>query len=302
MVLKHKGTKTQRILAYCLILCSLIFPSCTEEITIHTDNSEPVIVIYGILTDRLDYQSVKINTSSPYFDDQPNKAISGAEVTITDSENNEYTLLESKSEPGIYLTTTRWSAQIGVDYFLRVEVDFDSDGVTEVYEASTSILPVVDDFSIEVRPINIMGHKNYSIDLYAYETPGEDYYLCKYLVNDSLVTAKISRYQVLDDTMFDGQYINQLTLTYFDDVSEWEDDDEEQRKESVYIKSGDKIELQMSKIPKGYYNFISQCQKEMSGSNPFFGGPASNITTNISNGGAGYFSGYCINWATAKTP
>jgi hypothetical protein len=37
----------------------------------------------------------------------------------------------------------------------------------------------------------------------------------------------------------------------------------------------------------------------MNGENPFFGGPASNIITNISNGGLGYFTTYA--GSTAET-
>jgi hypothetical protein len=37
----------------------------------------------------------------------------------------------------------------------------------------------------------------------------------------------------------------------------------------------------------------------MSGENPFFGGPASNIITNISNGGRGFFTTYPL--STTKT-
>ena len=74
------------------------------------------------------------------------------------------------------------------------------------------------------------------------------------------------------------------------------------RNQSVYLDSGDKVELQMSRIPKGYFDSVTQCQSEMGGSNPFFGGPPANITTNISNGGVGYFVGYCISRAEAITP
>lgn len=272
----------------------LFLVGCTEAIDIHTDNSEPVIVIYGTITDEIKQQEVRITRSSPYFDDKSNPSISGAKVTITSSENKVYKLEEDESNPGYYRSLISWAAKVGVEYTLDVEVDFDDDGVMDNYQAATQILPTVTLDSIKIVPMTIMGHANYALNIYGEEPPTEDFYLFKFNINDSLYTKKISQFIVSDDVMFSGQYINGITINYFNDISEWEDDSDEQRKNSIYIKTGDKVEAQMSSVPKGYYDFIIQCWSEMNGENPMFGGPASNITTNISNGGVGFFTGYCI--------
>ncbi|GHU96571.1 hypothetical protein FACS1894156_7840 [Bacteroidia bacterium] len=57
---------------------------------------------------------------------------------------------------------------------------------------------------------------------------------------------------------------------------------------------GDTVRLSFGRIQKGYYNFILQCQDEKEGGSSFFSSPASNINTNISNGGIGYFSCYSV--------
>lgn len=285
---------------YFFLLFLFFFFSCTEEITIDTDNSEPVVVIYGELTDKFTHQSVKITWSSPYFDSQPNAGISEAKVIITGSNDKTYELFENDTVPGLYETKMRWAAKAGVTYSLKVEID--SDRYVKTYEASTTIIPPIAIDSITIVPVNIMGHKNYAVNLYGNELEGEDFYLCKYVVKDSIISNKISQYRTLDDVMFDGQYVKGFALELFDNIENWETDSEESRKHSVYLASGDKVELQMSRIPKSYFDFITQCQREMGGSNPFFGGPPANITTNITNGGRGYFSGYCISRAEATTP
>jgi hypothetical protein len=129
------------------------------------------------------------------------------------------------------------------------------------------------------------------------DSPGENYYLFNVSYNDSLLTAKLSNYEISDNSFFKGQYVKGQ-LYRFDDISEWEKDSEENRKRSVYLQPGDTVEAGLSLISKGYYDFISQCQREKSGENPMFGGPASNIATNISNGGVGYFTGYCTTKAS----
>ena len=274
--------------------------SCTEEITIHTDNSKPVVVIYGILTDEFTYKSIKITRSSPYFDNQPDAGISGATVKITGSDSNTYEFFENDSVPGLYETKTQWAAIAGVSYSLKVEVN--SDDGKKTYEASTTILPPIEIDSITINAVDIMGNKRYALNLYLNDPEGEDFYLCKYLVKDSLVNSNISRYRMLDDTMFDGQYLNGFTLMFFEDIKDREADSEETRKHSVYLDSEDKVELQMSRVTKGYFDFVTQCRREMNGSNPFFGGPPANIVTNITNGGVGYFSGYCISRSEAIAP
>jgi len=69
-----------------------------------------------------------------------------------------------------------------------------------------------------------------------------------------------------------------------------------------YVKQGDKITLCISLIEKGYHDFLLQCQSERRGENPFFGGPASNITTNITNGGVGYFAAFSTTRLDAYIP
>jgi hypothetical protein len=274
-------------------LVGLFLIGCTEPFDIKTDDSPPVIVIYGELTDEFKNQTVMISRSSPYFDDEPNRGISGAEVTIQSSNDEIYHLLENDSIKGLYYSKTQFSAQIGVNYSLSVEVDFDHDGIPDKYEASTTILPVVIPDSLTLEPVEMFGHKNYFLYMHFQAPPEETYYLFKINYNDSLVTAKLSRYLISDDALFRGQYAKG-NLYRFDDISNWETDPEENREHSIYLQPGDEIEARVSLISKGYFDFINQCQGEQSGENPMFGGPASNIATNISNGGVGYFSGYCI--------
>lgn len=269
----------------------LILIACTEPIEIKTTDFEPVIVIYGVLTDEWEQQTVRITRSAPYFSNEPNPTVSGAEVIITSSEGEEFILLYGNSS-GNYVSHRIWAAKSGVTYTLNVNVDCNNTGNIDNYQASTIFSPPVYLDSIQVVPIDIMGHANYALNIYGQDSDAEEYYLFRLKVNDFLVTNYLSEYILTDDAMFNGQYIDGLTIYYFNDIAEWKTDSEEQRKNSVYIQSGDKVEVEISVIPKAYYDFILQCQSEMRGENPMFGGPASNISTNISNGGIGFFTGY----------
>lgn len=286
--------KRKNLFIYLFIFFFILLEGCTEPFYIETEDAQPVIVIYGIITDEYKRQSVKVSSSAPYFQEQPAPLISGAEVKILTSEDEVYYLFEEPEYSGTYVSTQAWQAKEGVEYSLEVKTDFNKDGVDELYQASTVILPAVFLDSIKIKPITIMGHKNYSLNIYGQDPPEENYFSFNVSVNGISVTEKITKGIITKDEQFNGLYISGLTLQYFDNISEWEKDSDEDRERSVYLKSGDVITLHTSSISKGYFEFISQCIKEKNGENPMFGGPASNIITNITNGGVGYFSGYCI--------
>jgi len=277
-----------------LILSIFLLASCTAPFDIQTNDSPPVIVIVGTITNEYKIQEIRISRSAPYFANQHNAPVLGASVTITSSLNEVFAFEESNAVQGLYRSKKTWSAQPGVTYNLTVDVDFDNDGINEIYEAETFIpfAEVLD--SVQIKPIKIMGHNNHAVNIYAMDPPDTNFYLFTFFVNDTLATKKVSQYVTTDDKIFNGQYVNGITISYFGDISEWEKDSEERRNESVYVKSGDKIRVRLMSITEGYFNFINQCQREIGGENPIFGGPASNITTNISNSGVGYFTGYCF--------
>jgi hypothetical protein len=281
-----------------------LLSSCVESFNIETNNSPPVIVIYGCLTNETAFHSVKVSASSPYFDTVPNKGISNATVTVTSSENSVFHFKETDSVPGLYLTVNRETGIPGTTYSLSVEVDFDNDGVNERYTALSTMPDIINVDSIEVKKTELMGYKFFNLLFFAQDPPDENYYLGKYRINDSAVLSSINRFVPMQDAAFNGQYINGQVIQRFWDRTEKErlesdGDDDEYARGRVYLSSGDTVTFSLCHIEKDYYNFINQCQNEMNGENPFFGGPAANIITNISNGGRGFFTSYPVSVAKA---
>ena len=270
----------------------LFLAGCTEPFNIRTDDADPKIVIYGVLTDYLSLQEIYIGSTAPYFSEEPNPPVLGAKVSITPSEGKIINYTENPDSPGYYRSPSVWQIKEGKSYLLKVEVDFDGDGISDFYEATAEAPMRAYLDSIDIAPITIMGHKNYAINIYGQDSPEEEYYLFHFYVNGDVVLSKTTDYVLTDDAMFNGEYIDGLTIRYCNDISEYEKDSEERQKESIYLQSGDSIAVETSLITKGYYNFILQCMNEKSGENPMLGGPPSNIISNISNGGIGYFTAY----------
>ncbi|MDR0698989.1 MAG: DUF4249 domain-containing protein [Tannerella sp.] len=281
------------------------FFSCVAPVDINTRDSEPVIVIYGCLSDDRKSQSVRITKSSPYFDDEENEVVTDANVRIKDSEGHDHTLLYD--ENGYYFSDTRFDVRPGVTYHLIVNVDFNKDGTEETYEAVTTIPPLLTIDSINVIPVMIMGYRHFSLNIYMQDPPEtKDFYLFRFYVNDTLSNSRLSDYIVANDEFINGSYV-ESAVYYFEDITDENvvkknEGNDNPLKEDYMVSSGDRIRLQFLNIEEGYYTFINECITEMRGKNPMFGGPPSNISTNLSGGAVGFFSGYCVREATTVVP
>jgi len=279
--------------------------ACTAPIELETRDSEPVIVIYGILTDANKYQSIRITKSSPYFDAASTIPVTDATVTVTSSRGREHQF--RYDEDGYYVSTDNFTAAQGLTYRLRVEVDFQGNGNKELYEAETTVLPPVPVDSIGIKRMDIMGFSHYNLYISMQEPPEtENYYLYRYFINDTISNDSMDDFIISEDRMYNGSYLDNITVQYFNDATDerfsQEDDEEEERNNRFRVSPGDTVRLQTLNIEAGFYTFISDCSRERRGENPFFGGPPSNIITNISNGGVGYFSSFSINELTTIVP
>jgi len=275
-----------------LFLLTAFFSSCTELIDIKPSNSEPVIVIYGYLTEDNVHQTIRISVSSPYFEMQPNQPVSNAIVSIQSSDNQTFELVET-AENGLYCTRFPMAAVIGTTYHLSVQADINQSGNLKLYEATTTMPRAFQIDTVEIKTMTIMGFKHYNLYLYAQELPGNHYYYARAIINDTLMNSRISRAIVFSDYGIDGQYLDGFPLMQFEDSENNFFQGREDQLRYHFVKPGDKITFCISLIEKGFHDFLEQAQRERRGENPFFGGPASNITTNISNGGVGYFTSFC---------
>ena len=278
---------------FAILWLILLGSSCTTPIDIRTENTDPVIVIYGCLTEDTVFQTVRISVSSPYFEMQPNQPVSDAIVSIHSSDNQTFEMTETNIK-GLYRTTFPMAATTGTTYHLSVYADIHRNGDIQLYEATATMQRPFPVDSLGVRVMTIMGFKHYTISLYANEVRGADYYYAHSIINDTLVADRIPLSVVFSDYGIDGQYMDGLPLMQFEDSENefFSNRDNEDDIPYNVVKPGDKITICLSLVEKGYHDFIEQAQRERRGENPFFGGPASNITTNISNGGVGYFAAF----------
>jgi hypothetical protein len=61
-----------------LFICmGILLSSCTEMIEVQTNDTDPVLVVYGSVTTETSYQTIEISRSAPYFKNDSNLQVSG---------------------------------------------------------------------------------------------------------------------------------------------------------------------------------------------------------------------------------
>ena len=173
-----------------------------------------------------------------------------------------YSLMQDSVGSGIYFTESPLAGKIGWTYQLNVSLDFDGDGTKENYTAQSKMPNKLDLDSIGFVTVKGNGHTFHSLCISAQEEKGVDnYYFGKYRINDTLYN-QISKYICANDRSVDGQYLKKMAVSYFHDLADKDDMDEDDAKEEVFLKQGDSVTLEMSNVEKGYFDFISDCQSQ----------------------------------------
>jgi len=289
--------------------------ACTEGIIIDTWVEEETIIINSVLTDTPIYPAganddfrMPVYYSSGYFTpDYFDNKITGADIKISSSFGNSYKLKEISEGWYFHNNESGESGGIYVSPGETVTLDFFVDeGINPVYgnfSVSETVPEPVKLDSISIEPAKILGMNTYNVGIYAQDPPGEDnYYLFLITVKDSFGnikyhTDRITSYILLDDSVSDGRYFDNMVINT--SLSSAHNDGSSSG--IIYLAPGDEVIVYMCSITNGYYRFLTQCQSAKNGTNPFFGGPPSNIFSNIP-GGAGYFTGYCHTTAGAVVP
>jgi hypothetical protein len=269
-----------------VLLCILIFTSCTEKADFPLDNTYIRLVVEGEINTDTTTHRVRLSTSGDALNKQPGEVISNATVAISDGTIN-YDLYENTLRPGIYETDSNVFGVPGKTYTLHISnVDVNDDGVFEEYTAS-SFLPRINPIdSIKVQFEDFGDdYKEWLINLYALEIGGgRNFYLLKAYKNGILLTD--STYEcsnIADNTGFEGQYYNGFSVYYLD-----------YGKADERLIKGDVVTLEMDGITQEYKDFLLGFLLEYNPKIPIFSGPSANIPTNINpkEKAVGFFTAY----------
>ena len=246
-----------------ILISSLLFCQCTEKIDVNLFDSPVQLVVEGYVTNYTAQHLVQLSWSSPYFSNSPPERVSGATVTIEDSEIV-YSLSEVKT--GIYISDYYFAGIPGRTYTLTIELE------GETYTA-TSKMPTVQRID-SIGFFQQFEHElYYDIKLYSQEpsSPG-DHYFWRVYKDYNLVSKNLTQYVFANDDLINGNYMNGIKV------------------QTVEAKVGSRITLEMASITEEYYEYCLAIIKEtLYADGPFESAPAS-IAGNITNGALGFFT------------
>ena len=212
-----------------IFFISLIFYGCEDVINVKVPSSQPRLVIDASINwykgTPGNIQKIRLTLTGDYFASEIPPA-NGAQVTITDANNNNFVFIEDK-DTGIYINNT-FIPQIGLAYTLRVVYN------NEVYEASETLIPVSKINRVEQS--NSGGFSGKEIELKAYYTDPiyeENFYFFEFINNKT----EIGDLEVYNDEFTNGNEI----FAYFT---------------SEDIKTGDEIIIRSHGISEQFYEFM----------------------------------------------
>lgn len=248
--------------------------SCTEKIDIDLDSDRVRLVVEGIITDIEGEQYVKLSETADYFSNKQPKGVSNAIIEI-DNRLESFFLYESDTLKGLYLMPEGFVGVQGESYQLTIKLENDIGGVKQ-FSANTK-MPLLSDDIDSIAVDWIPQFKGWGIRLYAQEPPREDFYMFNGLKNGKLITDSIHEVNISDDRLYNGNYTNGALVLLFKEDK---------------LETGDIFTLVLSNITKKYADFVIEIQTEIQPKEPLFSGPPSNVSSNISNGAAGWFTAY----------
>jgi hypothetical protein len=273
-----------RILVASIILSTLTF-SCTERIDLPLDESSVRLVVEGAVTTAKGIHKIYLSKSTSYYYNQEPPKVTGAFVSISDGENI-YKLTEDL--PGVYLTSSDFYGVEGKTYTLSIKLASSIGGFTEYTATSTMPQGTVLD-SVSLAFYADFGEAGvWEVKCFMSDPQAANYYRFLTSRNEELLTDTLNKWFVTDDQFFNGTYTYGAAINYLDQSSE----------EEMLI-PGDTVTVELNTINREYYDFLTDAQIELQGSDPLFSGPPANIRGNISNDAIGFFATYTVSKAFA---
>ncbi|WP_343671462.1 DUF4249 family protein [Chitinophaga sp.] len=246
-----------------IALAILLLASCTKTIDVNLRTAASQIVIQGNITNQGSPYYIKINKSVSFDAENIYPAVSGATVSVLDSNTNRRYYFTESGDEGYYINNNMYG-QVGHTYKLSVIVDG-----TE-YTASSTMPDFVGLDEVTFTRTKIFNQVRNLPQVNFTDPAGvTNYYVFTLLVN----SVPYKAFYALDDRLTDGNNIRQQL--YMD---------------SAYIQPNDFVTVVMGSVDKNVYNYFNVLQ----GNGGASGTTPSNPPSNISNNALGYFSAECV--------
>lgn len=250
----------KKIILFLGIACGLV--SCLEVLELNHDNSDPVLVVEGLITDKPGPYTVRLSTTVSFNLSQRSNPVEDAIVTISDDLGNQEIL--NYVENGRYETTSM-QGMIGRTYYLDVAYG----GVN--YKSQSTLLPVsaIDTLysTFEKATRFIEGGYYLSIGAKSANPNLVNYFRWKVYEADSLYNG-VNDIMVARDDYFEGEFVFQFGYPF---------------------EIGDTVKVEMYSLNKDAYDYYQGFVTILQSDGGLFSPPPVNAPSNISERALGIF-------------
>lgn len=239
-----------------------------QTVTLDLDQTEPQIVIDGLITDELKEQYVRLSRVAGFYSNGEVPPVSNATVLVEDDAGNSYTFNESTEIAGLYLS--EFQGVPGRTYSLSVNVE------GELYQAEEFLarITAIDSLTWELNEDEQEDPEDegqfYEVLLFTEEPQDtEDFYLFQFYQNDTLLNNDYEEAYFTDDE-FLTERIAGVSTGYF-------------------FAEGDSATVEMFSISSTAFVYYNDLITALNNDGGMFSPIPANLRNNLSNGAIGYF-------------
>jgi len=258
-----------------LLLCTVVFfSSCEDPIDLELDEGKSQLVVDAFISDSPGQQLIYLNKTTSYFDNTSSVTVSGATVSVSDDQGNQY-LFQDQGD-GVYAwgSSTDIMVTTGNKYTLSVTAE----GEEFKAESMANPVPTMDSLSYEFREEDpFFGlDEGYFAWFNAIDIPGrEDFYWIRVWRNDTLQRDP-SRIIVSTDGAFTGNGADGFffILPIRESINDFD------RPYTL----GESVKVELRSIDNLTFDYLLDIQTQMNNAdNGLFAVTPENVNSNIKN-------------------
>ncbi len=222
-----------------IFLSVIVFNSCEDVVDVDLQTAPARLTIEASLDwekgTQGNNQTIKLSTSTPYFDTTSNSAVTGASVMVTNDTSGDEFIFEDQNN-GTY-TTSAFIPVLNQSYTLDVRYN------DENYTATETLIPVVD--FLEITQSTEEGFDDEALEVnIIFNDP--DIEGNRYLLRLQEEGDLLPELGVIDDEFVNG---NEISLEY-------EKEEDEDAGTEVFVPR-DVVNIDLFGISEDYYNYMS---------------------------------------------
>lgn len=267
-----------------LVLAVATLTSCEDVVFPKLQEADPVYVVDAWITNRAEPQLIKLTRSQPYFENLVPPGVTGAVVSIEDSEGKVYTFTEG-AQAGEYLWTPVGNevfGEVGLSYTLTISVN------GEVIESTTRMkaAPVVDSITFNMQQGNSFIDDLYFAEFWSTDLePVGDTYWIKTYKNGELLNLPADINLAYDAAFKGSEFSGVMFISPIRTAINPFDEDEDGAIKSPYL-VGDSLYVEVNSISSEAYDFLNEVVIQTDrpgGFGELFSTPLANVSSNITN-------------------